>query len=441
MAPPDAPAEDPESERTHSPAVQRRHQPFGALQNGEFRLLLIGNILSMLGMQARLTTVAWEVFQRTREVWPLAMLGLVQFVPVMLLCLPAGQLVDRFERRRVLLCAVLVFLGGALILTVNSARQGPLWITYITLALVGGARAFAQPARAALLPEIVPRESFANAVAWSSGSFQFTMVAGPALGGWLTYLTGRATEVYALTALCCVIYLGCLLRITPRPRPAGREPITLRSLGAGLAFVWTNRLILAAIALDMFAVLLGGATAMIPVYADVILHTDSLAMGWLRSAPGAGAVLMSLILTLRPPLQRAGRALLWAVVVFGLMTIGFGLSRTFPLSMACLFALGAADMISVVIRNTLVQMQTPDAMRGRVSAVNGLFITASNELGEFESGLMAHLFRRESDPTFGPQVAVVSGGVGTILVVALVAWLCPALRQYGDITTRKNSQD
>lgn len=441
MAPPDTPTNHPDSERTDTAALQREHQPFGALKNGEFRLLLVGNILSMLGMQALLTTVAWEVFQRTREPWPLAMLGLVQFVPVMLLCLPAGQLVDRFERRRVLLCAVLMFLVGALTLAYNSARQGPLWITYLTLALVGGARAFAQPARAALLPEIVPRESFANAVAWSSGGFQFTMVAGPALGGWLTYWTGGATAVYWLTAVCCLIYLVCLLCITPRPRPDSREPITLRSLAAGLVFVWSNRLILAAIALDMFAVLLGGATAMIPVYADVILHSDSLAMGWLRSAPGAGAVLMSLVLTLRPPLQQAGRALLWAVVVFGLMTIGFGLSYSFSLSMACLLVLGAADMISVVIRNTLVQMQTPDAMRGRVSAVNGLFITASNELGEFESGLVAHLFRRESDPTFGPQVAVVSGGVGTILVVALVAWLCPALRQYGDITTRKTSQD
>jgi len=438
MAPPDTPAHHSDSERTDSAPLQRRHEPFGALKNGEFRRLLVGNILSMLGLQALLTTVAWEVFQRTREAWPLAMLGLVQFVPVMLLCLPAGQLVDRFERRRVLLCAVLVFLGGALILTLNSARQGPLWITYITLALVGGARAFAQPARAALLPEIVSRESFANAVAWSSGSFQFTMVAGPALGGWLTYLTGGATAVYALTAVCCLVYLVCLLGITPRPRPASREPITLRSLGAGLSFVWNNRLILAAIALDMFAVLLGGATAMIPVYADVMLHSDSLAMGWLRSAPGAGAVLMSLILTLRPPLQQAGRALLWAVVVFGLMTIGFGFSRSFPLSIACLLALGAADMISVVIRNTLVQMQTPDAMRGRVSAVNGLFITASNELGEFESGLVAHLFRRETDPTFGPQVAVISGGVGTILVVALVAWLCPALRHYGAIAPPKS---
>ena len=394
----------------------------------------------MLGMQALLTTVAWEVFHRTHEAWPLALLGLVQFVPVMLLCLPAGQIVDRFERRRVLLCAMLVLLAGALILTVNSAREGPLAITYVTLAIVGGARAFAQPARAALLPEVVARDDFANAVAWSSGGFQFTMVAGPALGGWLTYLTGGSTAVYALTAVCCLVYLVCLAMIRPRPRPTSREPITLQSLAAGLSFVWNSRLILAAIALDMFAVLLGGATAMIPVYADEILQVDPLGMGWLRSAPGVGAVLMSVVLTLRPPLRRAGRALLWAVVVFGLMTIGFGLSRSFPLSFACLLVLGAADMISVVVRHTLVQMQTPDAMRGRVSAVNGLFITASNELGEFESGSVAHLFRRETDPTFGPMVAVVSGGIGTILVVALVAVLCPALRRYGEGESRNESR-
>lgn len=407
------------------------HDPYVALRDGNFRWFLAGNMLSLLGIQMQTFAVSWEIYERTRSNLALAWVGLAQVVPVVLLFLPAGHVVDRVDRRRTLMLGLMVAFASSLGLAANSAFGGDVRWSYLFLFLVGTARSFIQPARAALLPQIVSRSHFSNAVTWNSGGFQLAMVTGPALGGALIGWLANPAYVYLLNAGLALSYCVCLLMIRSRPFTPSTEPVSLRSLGAGLGFVWQTRVIFAAITLDMFAVLLGGATALLPVYAKEILLADPIRLGWMRSAPGIGAVCMSLFLAHRPPMERAGRALLWSVVGFGVATIVFGLSRSFSLSLVMLFAMGLLDMISVVIRHTLVQMLTPDAMRGRVSAVNSMFIGISNELGEAESGYVAYLFDRESDRSFGPTVAVVSGGIGTLLVVAIVALFCPELRRYG----------
>ncbi|RPI88808.1 MAG: MFS transporter [Planctomycetaceae bacterium] len=430
----DAQPADPSAESAQ--AFAQAHDPYGALRIRDFRCLLAGNLLSMLGIQALSMAIGWEVYERTRSKPALALVGLTQLLPAVGLFLPAGALIDRNDRRRILLIGMSLLAVLAAALAVLSWREGPLWGIYGLLVAIGAVRSINQPARAAFLPEVVPTPVFGNAVTWSSAAFQFTMVAGPALGGWLIYWTGGAASVYLLTAGLCLSYTVFLLAIPPRAQLRSIEPISLRSLGAGLSYVWNSKVILAAITLDMVAVLLGGATALLPVYAKDILQIDAWGLGWMRSAPGVGAVVMSLFLAHRPPLAHAGRALLWSVVWFGLATIAFGFSRSTPLSFALLAALGAADMVSVVVRHTLVQLLTPNSMRGRVSAVNGLFISISNDLGETESAGVASLFDRQDDLAFGPTVSVVSGGVGTILVVGLVAATCPALRRYGRLDQR-----
>ena len=293
------------------------------------------------------------------------------------------------------------------------------------------ARAFLLPAKSALLPLIVPRSRFANAVTWSTSGFQLATVTGPALGGLLIAATQSAVWVYLLTAPLTVALIVAVRRIRVRQSVASQERLGLASLLAGVTFVWRTKLVLGAISLDMFAVLLGGATALLPVYARDILHVGPQGLGWLRTAPGLGALLTSYILTHRPPIENAGRSLLWSVAGFGLATVVFGLARSFWLAWGMLFLAGALDMISVVIRHTLIQLWTPDEMRGRVSAVNGMFIGISNELGEFESGTVSHLFERPTEVAFGPTVSVVSGGIGTMLVVLLATWLFPDMRRHG----------
>jgi MFS family permease len=415
------------------------HDPYVALRDRNFRWFLAGNMLSLLGIQMQTFAVSWEIYARTRSNLALAWVGLAQVIPVVLLFLPAGHVVDCFDRRRILMCGLGLAVASALGLAVNSAVGGDVRWSYLFLFLVGTARAFIQPARASYLPQIVPRAHFSNAVTWNSGGFQLAMVTGPALGGALVAWLGNATSVYFLNAGLASLYCVFLLLIKSRPFTPSTEPVSFRSLAAGLGFVWRTKVILGAITLDMFAVLLGGATALLPVYAKEILEVDPVRLGWMRSAPGIGAICMSFLLAHRPPMEQAGRALLWSVVGFGAATIVFGLSQSLSLSLFMLFLMGLLDMISVVIRHTLVQMLTPDAMRGRVSAVNSMFIGISNELGEAESGYVAHLFERETDRTFGPTVSVVSGGIGTLIVVTIVALVWPDLRRYGrlDGTTKK----
>jgi MFS family permease len=289
-----------------------------------------------------------------------------------------------------------------------------------------------QPAKSALLPQVVPREIFSNAVTWNSSAFQFTAITGPALAGLLIAIFRSAAVVYLLDAIGIAIFLATLLAIRPRPVTLAKEEVTLKSLAAGFGFVWRTKTVLAAITLDMFAVLLGGAVALIPIYASKdILNVGPAGLGWLNAAPAVGAILMSVWLAHRPPIKRAGPALLWSVAGFGAATVVFGFSRSFTLALIMLFLTGLFDMVSVVIRHTLVQVMAPDEMRGRVSAVNGIFIGLSNELGAFESGAVAKLFDRADNPAFGPTIAVVTGGLGTILVVVLVALLMPQIRRFG----------
>lgn len=399
------------------------HDPYSALRLPAFRRFLSGNVLAIFGMQMQTMAVGWEIYERTGSKWSLGMVGLVQFLPVILLTLFAGQAADRFPRKWIIVftlsCIGLCSLGLAAV----SLSQGPLWMMYACLFLSGVSRAFMQPAKSSFLPQIIPRLQFSNALTWNMSAFQLAAVAGPAAAGILIAITNSATIVYLLDATGAFVFVGLLCTISnPAARPS-KQPMNLKNVLAGARFVWDNKVILAAMTLDMFAVLLGGATMLLPVYAKDILDVGAEGLGWLRGAPGVGALMMSVILAYRPPLERAGRVLLASVVGFGVATMVFGISRSFWLSLAMLFLTGAFDIVSVVIRHTLVQTLTPDSMRGRVSAVNSVFIGASNELGGFESGAVAAIFT--------PTVSVVSGGVGTLLVAWMVAVLWPQLGRYG----------
>lgn len=397
--------------------------------------------------------VTWEIYERTNSKMALAWVGLVQIIPVIGLFMQAGHAADVIDRRKILLVALTFLATCSFSLSAISAHDvaaatprflqpaideltqatgfsASVLLMYVVLLLVGAARAFFQPARASFLPQIVPRELFSNAVTWNSSGFQLATVTGPAVGGFLVWAFGGAAPVYLLTGVLILIFVGLLTTIAARPRPVSSEPSSFRALAAGLSFVWHTRLMFGAIVLDMFAVLLGGATALLPVYARDILAVGPLGLGWMRAAPGLGALATSVVLAYRPPMDRAGKTLLMAVVGFGIATILYGFSRSYVFSLLMLFLIGAFDMISVVIRHTVVQLLTPDEMRGRVSAVNGMFIGISNELGEFESGTVAHLFDRPTDLSFGPTVAVMSGGIGTLAVVAIIAVFCPEVRRY-----------
>jgi len=355
----------------------------------------------------------------------LGYVGLAQFLPQVALVAFAGHATDVYNRKRVLMTAVALTAAAGIGLAVNSALHGPLWIIYLCMLAAGCARAFWMPARAAFLPRIVPLSIFPNAVSWNSSGFEIAPMVGPAIGGLLIgYFTG-VTTVYALTAFVVLVFVFLLVRIRYTHVRQERAAITLRSLSAGLRFVWRTSDVLAVMMLDMFAVLLGGATALMPIYAKDILKVGPKGLGWLLAAPSIGAFTMALIQAHRRPLQRAGRTVLLSVAGFGVVTIVFGMSKTFWLSLLMLFLLGVFDNISVVVRTTLIQTATPDDMRGRVSALNGLFIGTSNELGAFESGAVAGLF--------GPVFSVVSGGIGTIVVAGLTAWLSPSLRRYGKL--------
>jgi MFS family permease len=308
-------------------------------------------------------------------------------------------------------------------LALVSAFGGSVFWMYGCLFVMGIARTYIWPASASFMPQLVPRHQFAKAVTWNSGAFQISAVTGPVTGGILVALTHTAVWVYALNCAAALVCFVLVLLVHTHHKIAVKERMSLKSVAAGLKFVHRNKVVLGSITLDLFAVLLGGATALLPVYAKDILHVGARGLGWLQAALPLGSLLTSLILVHRPPLQRAGRTLLWSVAGFGLATIGFGFSTVFWVSFLMLFLCGMTDYVSVVVRHTLVQLLTPDEMRGRVSAVNSLFIGTSNQMGEFESGFVANYT--------GSVFAVVSGGIGTILVVLVAAVLWPELRKYG----------
>lgn len=411
-----------------------RHDAYSALRVPEFRRYLGGNLLALLGSQMQTVAVGWELYERTGEPLDLGLVGLVQVIPVVALALPAGQIVDRMDRRSVILAATCVLLACSLALaTVSWTGAGVGWV-YLCLLVNGVARAFLQPAKSSLVPMIVPRTRFTNAVTWSTSGFQLATIVGPGLGGLTIGLFHQAWIVYLLDAALTAAFVVQLLRLPPqRPAESG-HPVTFRTLLGGVEYVWRTKLVLGAISLDMFAVLLGGATALLPIFAKDILDVGPKGLGYLRAAPGLGAILTSLALAHLPPIRRSGLVLLASVAGFGVATVMFGLTRNFGVALGMLFLTGALDMVSVIIRHTLVQVWTPDEMRGRVSAVNGMFISVSNELGAFESGLVAAWFHRPDDPEFGPTVSVVSGGIGTVLVVLATWRLVPSLRRYDRLT-------
>jgi MFS family permease len=366
--------------------------------------------------------IAWHVYALTGSPFHLGLIGVVQFVPVLGLTLVGGAVADSFERRRIIMLAQIVPLMAAVAL-VAATRGGlaGLGVLYGAVAVVAAAGAFENPARAALLPMLVTRDVFPRAVTLASTGQALAFMSGPASGGFVIAWAGIGAA-YAAAALLLIASLCSLALLRPARQAIEQRAMSWTAVREGLGFVRRNEVVLGCMTLDMFAVIFGGATALLPVYASDILRVGARGYGVLSASLEAGALLTSLALVLLPPLRHAGRALLAAVAVFGLATIGFGLSTWFPLSVACYVACGMADQLSVVMRSTAIQLSTPDALRGRVSAVNFIFIGASTQLGAAESGFVAAL----TDPVF----AVVSGGIGTLIVVAVVAARMPQLRQY-----------
>lgn len=406
--------------------MHEAHDPYAVLRIRDYRFFLAGGVLSSIGGEIQAATVFWEIYKRTGDdPAAIAYAGLTLFLPVLLFSLMAGHTADVFSRKLQFLAAQSLMLLSCVGLAVVAWLQAPVDLVYVCLFFSGMSRAFSAPARGSMLPQIIPMGLIQSAVTWSTSGFQMAMVGGPALGGFIYYLTGAASPGYVLSALCSAL---CMLSFVPiRPAPVARpaEPPSLASLFDGVRFVWRTKLLLAAITLDLFAVLLGGATALMAPFAD-ILQVGPGGAGLLRAAPAVGALIMGLFGTHWPIVQRhSGPALLIAVAGFGAATIGFGLSTNFYLSLFMLALTGALDNISVVVRHTLVQVITPDSMRGRVSAVNLVFISSSNELGAFESGITAKWF--------GAVWSVVGGGIGTILVVLISMTLWPELMKLGSL--------
>jgi MFS family permease len=400
---------------------------YAALRHPFVRSFATGRFAAIAGWQMINVAVGWQLYERTGDAWSLGLVGIAELTPVLLFMVIAGNAADRYPRRNIGIFAHTVLTGAATGLALLSWSNGPTWQIYSLLALVGTARAFASPSVNTILPQLLAPAEFANANAWLSSTFQLAAITGPAIGGMLIAATGTATLAFVLAAVGQVIFI-VMLRTMPVRMP--RPPATKRSAAdvfAGFRFVRQNPLFLSAITLDLFAVLFGGAVALLPIFAKDILQVGPAGLGWLRAAPGLGALSMALITTRITPWAHPGRVLLWAVAGFGLAMIGFGLSRSFALSLGLLFLTGIFDNLSVVIRLTLEQTITPDHLRGRVSAINYVFIGFSNEFGAFESGATAALL--------GPTASVVGGGLATILVVLIVRSMWPQLPRIGPLHT------
>jgi MFS family permease len=392
----------------------------------------LARFLIVVSLEMQSVAVGWQVYEITKRPIDLGYVGLAQFAPGIVLFLFAGHAADIFDRRKLLIwCYVGFALCSSLLLAISWHAPNSVHSIYVVLVLLGVFRSFNFPVSRAILPHLVPEEHFPNAVAWNASAFQIATIAGPDIGG-IAYALFRGPDaVYVLAVAVSILSTILTLRIHPLPisrekELTEREPKSLRTVLAGFRFIWEKKLIFGSISLDMFAVLLGGAVALLPVYARTILHTGPWGLGLLRSAPGVGAALMAIVVAHYPIRRRAGLTMLLCVAAFGVFTIAFGVSTSLILSLVALFLIGASDMVSVIIRATLVQVATPDEMRGRVNAVDFLFIGVSNELGEFESGLTAQWF--------GTVPAVVLGGIGTLLVIAAWAWLFPELRKADQLT-------
>jgi MFS family permease len=388
----------------------------------DFYVFLVSRFAAGAAMTLLRAAVAWHVFELTGSAFFLGLTGVVQFVPALGLMLIGGAVADSHDRRRVINAAQLVLLSAGCALLYATGRPGMgLPVLYCAVAANAAAGAFEAPARQALLPTLVPRERFARAVTISSTNQALAFVTGPALGGLVIAQAGVRAAYATYIALVLIAFLGVVSLAPPAVAPT-RRAVSLASIFEGVRFVWNKPVVLGCMSLDMFAVIFGGATALLPIYAKEILSVGPRGYGMLTSTFELGALAMAVVMMLRQPVTRAGRTLLIAVAVFGAATIVFGLSRSFPLTLAAYALAGMADQISVVMRSTAVQMTTPDELRGRVSAVNMLFIGASNQLGAAESGFVAHLT--------SPEFSVVSGGVACLIVVAIIAYRLPELRRY-----------
>ena len=450
------------------PAAEAPRDPYAALRVPAYRRYLVGNTLANIGRQALGLVATWQIYRWTESATALGLVGLVNFLPYIVLALPSGHLADRVNRRRLI---QVTLAGSALVsvlLAVVSAwpervpdwavlrwfDQGLLWVAslgrgtgavnaagfdrpalaavFLLLFVDQTIRTLGTPARASIVPLLLPRDRIADAITWNSSSFELTSMLGPTIAGFMIAWLGFSA-VYLLDAVTAFAMVGLLQGIAYREPEQKPEPRTWRTLGAGASFIWRNKEILAASGLDLFAVLLGGAVALLPVYADKILHVGPIGLSWLRAAPSLGAVLMAMWLTHSRPMRRPGATMLWAVGGFGVVITIFGLSHWYWLSFAMLFLSGCFDNVSVVVRQSLVQLLTPDRLRGRVTAVNQIFIISSNEVGAFRAGTMAG--------ACGPVVAVVAGGVGTVLTVLGVAALFPQLGKLGRLHELKAREE
>lgn len=404
-----------------------------AFLSRDFRLYQMARVMVILGAEAQALAVAWQIYEMTHSALALGYTGLALFLPGLLFMLPAGHAADRFDRRAVILtCYALQIFCTLGLFLLSWFRLPHVWPIYAILFLIGTGRAFSGPASSAFIPHLVPKEHFVNAVTWGATIFQIANFAGPALGGILYTLPlpGRlhgASIVYLFMLFTLVWFLVLVGSLRVRPGRMEYKAISMDVLLAGFRYVMKKQILLAAISLDLFAVLLGGAVALLPIFAQEILHAGPRGLGMLRAAPAIGALVVSLTMTVRPVTRKSGATMLVCVAIFGAATVVFGVSRELALSLGALFVVGASDMVSVVIRSAILQLATPPEMRGRVSAVNSLFLGASNELGEFESGLTAHWF--------GAVRAVVYGGIGSLMVTGIWSVMFPELRQADELTT------
>jgi MFS family permease len=391
---------------------------FAVLRNRNLSLYLSSRVLGTLAVQMQSVAVGWQVYQMTHSLFALGLIGLAQFAPFLILILWAGHIADTHNRRNIIVwCLGAQLATSALLLAFTLSGSTIVWPVFAILVIFGSARAFMMPASQAVLKNLVPHESFSQAVALSSSSFHVAVITGPVLGG-LLYTFGAGT-VYVVAAALLTVSVLTMAMTTSAPQVMNTAPVSWSTLLEGLRFVWSRPIVLGAISLDLFAVLFGGATALLPAYAHDILHTDASGLGWLRTAPGAGAAICSIALAFFPIRRRVGAWMFGGVAVFGLATLTLGWTANFSIALIALCLLGAGDMVSVYIRHLLVQYETPDAIRGRVSAVNSVFIGASNELGEFESGITAGWL--------GLVRAIFLGGAATLAVTGLWAVLFPVL--------------
>jgi len=420
---------------------QDSHRPAAAFQSRDFRLYQLARLLVIIGAEAQAVAVAWQIYAITHRAIDLGYTGLALFLPGILFLIISGHTADRYDRRNVILvCYTLQFLCSGILFYLSWTNTRNVVPIFAVLFLIGTGRAFSGPASSALLPSLVPRDDFVNAVSWGASIFQMAEFVGPALGGvlftlplqhWLPAAIGAplagGAVVYAITMLTVICFLFLVGSLSVRPGRQEQRSMSSETLLAGFRYMGRKKLLLGVTTLDLFAVLLGGAVALLPIFAENILHSGPTGLGILRAAPALGALAVSMLLTVWPIRHDAGKWMLFCVAVFGVATVVFGLSRNMALSLAALFVVGASDMVSVIVRSSMLQLATPEAMRGRVSAVNSLFIGASNEFGSFESGVTAQWW--------GAVPAVIVGGVGALVVTGAWSLLFPSLRRVDRLST------